>query len=128
MTTDLTMLVATAVLYVLLVVPYTGARFFGWDYRWVAGNRELPPEDLPWVARAERAHRNTLENIAPFAILVLVAHVTSQANDLTADGAVIFFWARVAYAVTYILGIIYVRTFCWLLGVAGMVMILTQLF
>ena len=29
-----------------------------------------------WVGRTARAHLNLVENLAPFAILVLVAHVT----------------------------------------------------
>ena len=43
-----------------------------------------------WAERAKRAHINMAENLAPFAALVLVAHVTGAANATTAMGAAIF--------------------------------------
>jgi len=58
----------------------------------LAGNRETPVECLGWVGRAQRAHRNTLESVALFGILVLVAHVTGKANEMTALGAAAYFW------------------------------------
>jgi uncharacterized MAPEG superfamily protein len=127
MTTDLMMLVAAALFSIASAVPYTAGRFFGWSYQWVAGNRDSPAQDRPWMARAERAHRNLLESLPAFAALVLIAHVTGRANDATALGSVLFVGARLAYAPVYILGIIWVRTACWLAAVAGMVVIATQL-
>ena len=64
----------------------------------LAGNRaNLPP--LTGIAqRAQRAHFNMLENLLLFAILVLVAVVGGRANEMTALGAQLFFWGRVAYA------------------------------
>ena len=38
-------------------------------------------------------------------------------------GAMIFFWARVAYAVIYIAGIAWLRTLVWFVSVIGMAMI-----
>jgi uncharacterized MAPEG superfamily protein len=75
-----------------------------------------------------RAHQNLLENIAPFAILVLVAHVAGNANAMTALGATIFFCGRVFYVVTYLWGVAYLRTVVWFGAWAGGVMVLTQLF
>ena len=37
------------------------------------GNRENFPTVEGWIGRAKRAHMNMLENIAPFAALVLIA-------------------------------------------------------
>jgi uncharacterized MAPEG superfamily protein len=35
----------------------------------------------------------------------------------------IFFWARLAYAVIYLIGIPWLRTLAWFIGVIGMAMI-----
>ena len=47
-----------------------------------------------WAERAKKAHYNAVENLAPFAGVVIVAHVTQTANATTAMAAVIYFWAR----------------------------------
>jgi uncharacterized MAPEG superfamily protein len=57
-------------------------------------NREAMPTIEGWAGRANRAHRNMLENLVLFAILVLVAQVTGSANATTAFGSELFFAAR----------------------------------
>ena len=59
---------------------------------------------------------------------MIVAHLTGKANSITALGATLFFWVRVAHAATYLAGIIYARTAAFFVGVVGEVMILSQLF
>ncbi len=46
---------------------------------------------------------------------------------MTAMGAMIFFWARVAYAAIYIAGIAWLRTLAWFVSVIGMAMIAYEL-
>jgi uncharacterized MAPEG superfamily protein len=128
MTTDLWMLVWTAVLCLVLPLPYGVARTTTpGGTAWAFGNREADFAFPVWAGRAERAHRNLLENLAPFAILVLVAHLTGKANATTALGAELFFLARVLHAILYIAGVLYLRTAAFLLGTIGEVMILVQL-
>ena len=128
MTTDLTMLVLTAVLCLLLPSVYLIGRMqTAGGMEWALGNRDAPLEIPAWAARAQRAHLNLVENLAPFAILVLVAHVGGKANGVTAWGASIFFLARVAHAAVYTAGLIGVRTAVFFVGVAGELMILLQL-
>lgn len=93
----------------------------------LAGNRETAIEGRGWVGRAQRAHRNMLENLVLFAILVLVAQAAGRTNATTALGAAIFFYARVAYALIYWAGIAWVRTVAWTVGLIGLLMILRQL-
>jgi uncharacterized MAPEG superfamily protein len=95
---------------------------------WAWSNRDQPLEVSPWVERAVRAHQNFVENLGLFVILVLVAHVAGKSNALTALGATIFFWARVAHALVYIAGIIYVRTAAFFAAWFGELLILSQLF
>ena len=89
----------------------------------LAGNREDLPDMVGWAGRARRAHLNMIENLVLFAPLVLIAAVAGTANATTAMGAMIFFWARLAYAVIYLIGIPWLRTLAWFVSVIGMAMI-----
>lgn len=93
----------------------------------LAGNREGLPEIKGWAGRAKRAHLNMVENMVLFAALVLIAAVAGKANTMTAMGAAIFFWGRVAYAVIYVAGIAWLRTVAWFVSVIGMVLIAIEL-
>ncbi len=131
MTTDLWMLVWTALLALALPFIYLAGLMMQapGGAAWSLGNRAEPLAGIPeWAARAQRAHLNLLQNLAPFAILVLVAQVSGKANATTALGATIFFWARVAHAAVYIAGIKYLRTLVFAVSTFGVVLILTQLF
>jgi uncharacterized MAPEG superfamily protein len=68
-----------------------------------------------------------IENMVLFTALVLVAAVAQKANAMTAMGALVFFWARLIYAVIYLIGIPWLRTLAWFVSVIGMVMIAWQL-
>jgi len=127
MTVDLTYLVWTVALtMVQLLVVIVGA-MATIPTGVLAGNRETPVEAQGWLGRAQRAHRNMLESVALFAILVLVAHVTGKANAATAMGAAIFFWSRLVYAVIYTAGITWVRSLVFGVSMFGLVIILLQL-
>ena len=93
----------------------------------LVGNREGMPEITGWGGRAARAHRNMLENLVLFASLVVVAVAAGKTNDMTHLGAQIFFWARLAYAVIFVAGIIWVRTAAWLVSMAGLIVIFAQI-
>ena len=94
----------------------------------LAGNRESLPEIRGWAGRARRAHLNMVENMVLFAALVLIAAVGGKANAMTAAGAAIFFWARLGYALVYLIGIPWLRTVLWFASVIGMAIIAWQLF
>jgi len=126
MTTDLSMLVWSAVLCIVLFVPYILARFMYWGIPDTVGYPEKPPVLPRWAERAKRAHINMAENLAPFAALVLVAHVTQSANATTALGAAIFFWARLVHAIVFIAGVPWVRTLAFTVSIIGEFLILSQ--
>ena len=129
MTTDLTMLVWTALLCLSIPVIYLAGEFqTPGGLEWGLGNRTEPLKLPEWAARAKRAHLNLIENLAPFAIFVLAAHVSGKANGMTALGAEIFFCARVAHVAVYTAGIIGLRTAVFFIGTAGELLILIQLF
>ena len=93
----------------------------------LAGNRENVPALTGWALRAQRAHVNMLESLVVFAVFVLVADAAGRLNETTALGAQVFFWARVVYAVVYVIGVPWLRTLIWLVSVVGLLMILSQL-
>ena len=93
----------------------------------LAGNREGLPPIEGWAGRALRAHRNMLENLVLFAALVLTAQAAGRTGAMTALGAQLFFWGRVAYAPIYIVGVPWLRTAVFAVSAAGMVLILVQL-
>lgn len=129
MTTDLWMLVCSALLCLSFPLIYVaGEMQMPGGMEWGLGNRDQPLRLPDWAERAKRAHYNMVENLAPFAILVLVAHVSGHANATTALGSVIFFVSRVAHGAVYIAGITVVRTIVFFAAIAGELLIFSQLF
>ncbi len=123
MSPDLTyLLLSTVLCFVQMLIAAAGAnQQLGLPV--LAGNREGLPEITGWAGRAKRAHANMVENLVLFAALVLVAAVAGKADATTALGAAIFFWARIAYAVVYLIGVPWLRTLVWFVSVIGMAMI-----
>ena len=126
MTPDMKYLVWSAALTVIQAVLSVLGAMSVVGLTTLAGNRESLPAIEGWAGRAARAHRNMLESLVLFAILVLVAQIAGRANATTALGAMIFFWARAAYAVVYIAGIPWLRTGVWAISLVGLIMIFLQ--
>jgi uncharacterized MAPEG superfamily protein len=128
MTTDLWMLVWSAVL--CLVIPYPAVVVLlqmPGGPAWGFGNRDSSFAVPGWIERTRRAHTNMVENLAPFACLVLVAHVAGKANATTAFAAELFLAARIVYTGVYMAGIPYLRTLIFSLGVIAEFLILLQI-
>lgn len=120
MTTDLTMLAYAAGFTAVLWLPYILAHIVNVGLV-SALNYKGDTTPLPgWAARAKKAHYNAIENLAPFAALVIVAHLTNTANAATAAAAITFFWARVAHYIVYAAGIPLGRTLTFAVGWAAM--------
>ena len=127
MTTDLMMLTLSAALCALMWVPYILARIGAWGLVNAVGYPDAMPDVPDWSARMQKAHLNLVENLVPFAALVLVAHVGGAANEMTALGAMIFFWSRVLHAVVYTFAIPWVRTLAFAASIVGMAMIFIEI-
>jgi uncharacterized MAPEG superfamily protein len=122
------MLVWSAFLSLLLPLVYLAGRAAApGGVAWGFGDRDTPLPASPWTERAVRTHANLVENLAPSAVLVLVAHVSGKANAATAQRATIFFWGRVAHAAIYVAGIPYARTAAFFVATVGELLILAQL-
>ena len=126
MTPELMYLVWSALLtFVLVLIAVSGATLQV-GLPTLAGNREGLPEMTGWPGRAARAHRNMLENLVLFAILVLTAKAVGVSNGMTLLGAQLFFGC-VAHAALYIAGIPWARTAAWGVSVVGLALIFWQL-
>jgi uncharacterized MAPEG superfamily protein len=117
MSTDLKYLAYTAILTAALWIPYVVCQVMSNGPLTPPNYVDPTPRPLPlWGKRADRTYVNAVEAFAPFAALVIVAHLSGKANAMTAFWAVCFFWLRLAHAVVYLLAIPYVRTLIFTLG------------
>jgi len=117
MSTDLKYLALTAMLTAALWIPYIVCQVMSNGLLQPENYVDPAPRPVPlWGKRADRAYLNAVETFAPFAAMVIVAHLAGKANSMTAFWAMSYFWLRVAHAIVYWLGIPYVRTLIFTLG------------
>lgn len=114
MTTELFYLACVATFTALLWAPYILDRFGTWGLADTLGYPERPAAQSAWAVRLMRAHANAIENLAVFAVLVLVAHLAGANGEGTALAAAVYFWARVVHAIAYLFAVPYVRTLAFL--------------
>jgi uncharacterized MAPEG superfamily protein len=77
--------------------------------------------------RLARALRNLLETYPAFVALALALAMKGDAGALGTWGAIIWFWARVAYVPIYAAGIPAIRTGVWTVSIVGLLMMLIAL-
>jgi uncharacterized MAPEG superfamily protein len=123
MSSEPMLLALSGALCLILALPYTTALVLKLGLPVMAGNRENFPVVEGWIGRAKRAHLNMVENLVPFAALLLAAAGLNKMGPLTVLGAQLFFWGRVAHAGAYIAGVAYARTAGYLVAYAGMALI-----
>jgi uncharacterized MAPEG superfamily protein len=117
MSVELKYLALTALLTAALWIPYvicqvtTNGPLSGENYV------DPAPRPVPlWGQRANRAHLNAVEVFAPYAALVLIAHIAGKESAMTAFWAMAFFWLRLAHAIVYWFAVPFVRTVLFTLG------------
>jgi len=126
MTPEIIFLLWSVALTLLLAIIAVSAGTLEVGLPRLAGNRENMPELEGWGGRAQRAHRNMLENLVLFAIVVFAARLTNVSNAVTLLGAQLFFFGRIAHAILYVAGVPWLRTLAWLVSVVGIAMIFWQ--
>lgn len=129
MTTELYYLLMSAILTAVLWIPYIlgviqANGLMTPDYYDAPPTAPLPN----WVQRANRAHQNALENIGPFAAIVIVAHLAGVNTGLTATAAAVYFYARIVHAVVHVVGVkvFWTRTLVFTIAWAAMLTIAVQ--
>ncbi len=117
MSTDLTYLAYTAMLTAALWIPYVVSQVVTNGPLAPPDYRDPTPRPVPlWGKRAERTYMNAVEVFAPFAVLIVVAHLLGKTNARIEFYAQCFFWLRVAHAAVYLAAVPYVRTLIFTLG------------
>ncbi len=81
-----------------------------------------------WAQRMVLAHGNAVENLVVFAALVLAVQLTQTNNEVTAMAATVFFYARLAHAVIYTMGIPVLRTLAFFVGFVCEAVLFVQFF
>jgi len=117
LSSELMWLTLTALLTALLWVPYILKQLASLGI--FNALLVYSPEKLEagtWPYRAYRAHMNAVENLAIFAPLALTVHVLGMSSALTAGACAIYFFARLAHVVVYVMGIPVVRTLAFAVG------------
>ncbi len=94
---------------------------------YTAGPRDEDIRPTGMAGRAARAFRNMLETFPVYAALVVTVEVSRSADQWTAIGSALYFWARVAYLPAYLAGIPWVRSAIWSVSALGIVILLWRL-
>lgn len=127
MTTDLQMLIWVSLLTLFLWLPYVLARLVRYGLIETISYRKDGEPVAAWATRAKKAHYNAIENLVPFAIAVLVAHITNAANDMTALASIVYFWARLAHYPLQISSLPIGRTVAFAIGWVAILIIVLQI-
>jgi uncharacterized MAPEG superfamily protein len=78
-------------------------------------SRQDKPQSA-WAQRLYFAHTNAVENLVIFAPLVLILDSMGHSTESTAIACAVYFWARLAHAIIYALGIPVLRTLAFTVG------------
>jgi uncharacterized MAPEG superfamily protein len=129
MTKELLWLTLTAILTGVLWVPYILDRIM---VRGLMGAMANPSRgDKPqseWAQRLYFAHTNSVENLMIFAPLVLVLDALGHSTTSTVLACAVYFWARLAHAIVYALGIPVARTLAFAVGFGAQVVLALAVF
>ncbi|MCK9913953.1 MAPEG family protein [Microbacteriaceae bacterium K1510] len=119
MSKELLWLTLTVVLTGLLWIPYMIDRIIVRGPVGAMGNptRDDKPQSA-WAQRLYFAHTNAVDNLVIFAPLVLILDNIGHSTPATVIACAVYFWARLAHAIVYGLGIPVVRTLAFLVGFA----------
>lgn len=106
----------------LLAGPGTGERL-----KIALGSRDAQPPMPPVGARAERALANMHEALPVFLTLALMHLFRDAESTLAIQGAWVFLLARALYVPAYLSGFFGLRSALWLVGWAGLALMLVAL-
>ena len=100
-----------------------GARGLPWGF----GPRDEPAAPVGKLGgRAERAFKNFIETFPFFLGAVMIASTMGRLNAMTALGAEIYFWSRLAYVPAYLFAIPVLRTLLWAASLVGIGFVLVH--
>jgi len=125
---ELTYLAAAALLLFGQILVQAFASLSSHSLTFLVGPRDGIEDKSVLAERCRRANANLIEGMIMFTPLVLIAAHQDMFSSLTALGAALFFWGRAVFAITYWLGVPWVRTLAWFTSIAGIVCFAWELF
>jgi len=81
-----------------------------------------------WAMRLYFAHTNAVENLVIFASLVLILDSMDHSTQSTVIACAVYFWARLAHAIVYTLGIKVLRTLAFTVGFLAQAVLVLAIF
>ena len=127
MKTELMYLVWVTTFTALIWIPYVLDRIIVSGVMDAVGYPANPKPQSPWAQRMKAAHANAIENLAVFAVLVLVAQILGISNSATALACAVYFWARVIHLLAYTFAVPWVRTLAFAAGFVAQMTIALKL-
>jgi len=129
MSGELKWLTLTVILTGILWVPYILDRIMVRGLMGAMANpsRNDTPQS-PWAQRLYFAHTNAVENLVIFAPLVLILALQDHSTQSTLIACAVYFWARLAHAVVYTMGVPVLRTLAFTVGFAAQVVLVLAVF
>ena len=124
MSIELTYLLYAVILLLVHILVQATLSDLSKGIGWALGPQDEAREQNVIADRVQRALRNYLETFAGFAALALLLAVNDISTDLSASGAALYFWARVAYIPIFVSGLPLVRSVAWFASIAGLVMMI----
>ncbi|MEM1272905.1 MAG: MAPEG family protein [Pseudomonadota bacterium] len=124
MTPELTYLLYAVILLIAHIIVQATLSDLSKGLVWALGPQDEPRDQNMIADRVQRALRNYLETFAAFAALALILAVTERSNALSATGAALYFWARMAYIPAFASGIPMVRSIAWFAAIGGLVLMI----
>lgn len=124
---EMTSLVLVSTFTGLLWMPYVLNRMLVRGISSTVGYPVDPPPLASWAQRLRAAHANAVENLVVFAALILAAQVLNISTPVTALAGSLYLYSRVAHAVTYTLGVPWLRTLAFVGGFAAQMLVAWQL-
>jgi uncharacterized MAPEG superfamily protein len=117
MSRELMWLTLTVVLTGLMWVPYILDRIMVRGLMGAMANpsRNDKPQS-PWAQRLYFAHTNAVENLVIFAALALILDDINHSTQTTAIACAVYFWARLAHVIVYVMGVPVLRTLAFAVG------------
>lgn len=129
MSRELFWLTMTVVLTGVLWVPYIIDRIMVRGLKKTLDNPS--PKDTPqspWAQRLYFAHTNAVDNLIVFAPLVLILDSLGRSTQTTAIACAVYFWARLAHAIVYALGVPVLRTLAFAVGFIAQAVLVFAIF
>lgn len=129
MSRELFWLTMTVILTGLLWLPYIIDRIMVRGLMKTLDNPSSKDKpQSPWAQRLYFAHTNAVDNLVIFAPLVLILDSLGRQTQTTAIACAVYFWARLAHAIVYALGVPVLRTLAFAVGFLAQAVLVLAVF